>query len=192
MQKDRVIKENNVYFDIFDNAKDYLEKSLFFIEKSIEDPKYWKWAAISLHGALYGFLIAALEVPDSPGAINSTKKGNRLIGFDTALKRLQKPDYNRVYDFIKPLELTKKQLDSIKIVKNRLRDPFIHFLPQPWIIDFSGIANIAADVIAVIKHLMTSDYIFLSSNRKIKNVRHLCNRGLRILKSHPLYMASDI
>lgn len=64
-----------------DNAIDYLEKASFYYKN--RDDKYWfKWLTISLHGALYGFGVcavqgssASLRVLKTPGK----KKINELI-----------------------------------------------------------------------------------------------------------------
>ncbi len=49
------------YLDIneFRNAADYLEKAALFLSL-VNDPFRWKWAAICLTDALYGFMISAL------------------------------------------------------------------------------------------------------------------------------------
>ncbi len=46
--------------DGFSNAVDNLEKSCYFMAQS-DDPYRWKWIAICLTDALYGFMICALE-----------------------------------------------------------------------------------------------------------------------------------
>ena len=43
------------------NALDYLERAGSFIVDADQDNFAWKWVVLALHGALYGFAIAACK-----------------------------------------------------------------------------------------------------------------------------------
>lgn len=79
------------------NAIDYLEKAAFFIKESSANHNQWKWVIIGLHGALYGFAIAACRGTDSRSVL--TKKG-RLISFWQALIKMSRPkSYEDAHSF---------------------------------------------------------------------------------------------
>src|SRR4030042_1832502 len=72
------------------NALDFLERAAEFIHRTESDRNAWKWVVLALHGALYGFAIAACKGVDSEVVIHRTKKGEeRLISLDDALKMCQ-------------------------------------------------------------------------------------------------------
>lgn len=73
--------------DETENAVDYLEKAGAF--HASRDPNRWKWLVISLHGALYGFAICAIQGTDPSRVTEVTKRGEKLISLDEALKRCQ-------------------------------------------------------------------------------------------------------
>jgi hypothetical protein len=56
--------EEYVRFSEESNALDYLEKTVEFIRRVDTNPTDWKWVTLSLHGALYGFMICALKGTD--------------------------------------------------------------------------------------------------------------------------------
>jgi hypothetical protein len=96
------------------NAVDYLEKAAIFIKSVSKNLNDWKWIIIGLHGALYGFLVAACCGTDSRSVI--TKNG-RLISFWEALKRCQKPEHMKMLIHSKHLTLTENQQKSIETLK---------------------------------------------------------------------------
>jgi len=67
--------------DEIENAIDNLEMVQHFLEHIPSDLK-WKWTIISLHQALYGFLICALQGTDARQTVyDKTKDSVRAIGF---------------------------------------------------------------------------------------------------------------
>jgi hypothetical protein len=133
-----------------ENAIDYLEKAAFFIKESSANNNHWKWVIIGLHGALYGFAIAACRGTDSRSVL--TKKG-RLISFWQALKRCEDPNHMKMLAHSKHLILSEKQKDSIKALKSEFRNEFEHFKPKGWSIEVHGMPEIAIDVLKVIRFL---------------------------------------
>ena len=85
------------------NALDYLELAADFIKKTPDNEKSWKWVVISLHGALYGFAVAAARGTDYE---NILRKNGYLLGFWKVLKMCQDPNHMNMLVNSKHLELT--------------------------------------------------------------------------------------
>ncbi len=167
------------------NALDYLEKATFFIKQTPKDYRNWKWVLIGLHGALYGFAIAACRGTDSHSVL--TKKG-KLIGFWEALKRCQDPSYMKMLIHSKHLNLTDSQEESIKLLKSECRNEFEHFKPKGWSIELHGMPEIAIDILEVIKFLalQTNTYVHLSDTEE-NLVKHLTEDSIEFIKNSELY-----
>jgi hypothetical protein len=167
------------------NAIDYLEKASFFIKEASDNHNHWKWVIIGLHGALYGFAIAACRGTDSRSVL--TKKG-RLISFWQALKRCQDSNYMKMLIHSKHLVLSEKQKDSIELLKLEFRNGFEHFKPSIWSIEVHGMPEIAIDVLEVIRFLAfeTNTYVHLNDNEH-KLVEQLINDSIDQLKKSELY-----
>lgn len=167
------------------NAIDYLEKAAFFIKKPSANHRHWKWVIIGLHGALYGFAIAACRGTDSKSVL--TKK-SLLIGFWPALERCQDPNHMKMLIHSKHLVLTEKQKDSIKSLKSEFRNEFEHFQPKGWSIEVHGMPEIAIDVLEVIQFLAfkTNTYVHLEDSEN-KLVKQLIDDSINFLKNSDLY-----
>lgn len=59
------------------NAIDYLVKADSYIKEAEPSDIAWKWVTIALHGALYGFAIAASSGTDSRDATDKNGKRRR-------------------------------------------------------------------------------------------------------------------
>jgi len=113
------------------NAFDYLEKSYYFIKKASRDKYAWKWVALSLHGALYGFAVCACRGTSDIGIVYENKKKiKRLISFNKALEKCQNPEVMKMTICSKWLVLTKSQEESIRQLKECLRNKFEHYQYQ--------------------------------------------------------------
>ena len=167
------------------NAIDYLEKTAFFIRNAAENYNDWKWVIIGLHGALYGFAIAACQGTDSRSV--STKKG-RLIGFWQALDRCQDSNHMKMLIHSKHLILTEKQKESIESLTSVFRNEFEHFKPKGWSIEIHGMPEIAIDVLEVIRFLAleTNTYVYLDENDR-NLVEQLIDNSIGMLKDSELY-----
>jgi len=74
------------------NALDYLERAGQFITEADTNPSAWKWVVLALHGALYGFAIAACKGTNYETVIRKTKRGaEHLISLDEALTKCADP-----------------------------------------------------------------------------------------------------
>lgn len=171
------------------NALDYLEKAYGFVEKVDIDVWNWKWVVISLYGALYGFAICACRGTNPDNVKKQTKRGSgNLIDFDQALSLCQNPKWMRMTVDSKPLQLTKGQKKSVRMLKYLLRDEFEHYKPKGWSIELDGMPQIIMDVLDVICFLAldTGNYVNLTEAQmdKIKNIVNQCKI---ILQKNRLY-----
>lgn len=167
------------------NAIDYLEKAVFFIKNSAKNYIEWKWVFIGLHGALYGFAIAACKGTDSRSV---TTKNGRLIGFWEALKRCQDPNHMKMLVHSKNLILTEQQKESIESLTSLFRNEFEHFKPKGWSIEIHGMPEIAIDVLDVIRFLAleTNTYVYLDEKNR-NSVEELIENSISMLKKSELY-----
>ena len=167
------------------NAIDYLEKVAIFIQFAPVNRNDWKWVIIGLHGALYGFAIAACRGTDSQSVV---KKSNRLISFWEALERCQDPGHMKMLIHSNHLVLNESQKESINMLKAEFRNEFEHFKPKRWSIEIHGMPKMAIDVLEVIRYLAleTNTYVHLNGEDR-ERVERLIKRSIAILKDSKLY-----
>lgn len=168
------------------NAMDYLVLAADFVKKTPKNVTAWKWVAISLHGALYGFAVAASRGTDYENIL--TKKGY-LLGFWKVLNRCQDPNHMKMLINSKHLELTDSQSDSIKKLVKRLRNKFQHFKPGLWSIEIHGMPQISIDVLEVIRFLAreTNTYIHLTEKEERLVDKHV-KESINFIKETELYL----
>ena len=184
------IKSKWLRFTEETNALDYLIRVEEFVKQTISDIKAWKWVVLSLHGALYGFAISACKGSDYTSVIKRTKKGyERLINLNEALKMCQDPIWmGTMYNGV-ALNLTESQKDSIRILKESLRNNFEHYIPRGWSIEIHGLPHITMDILDIIRFLSVETLRYQNLNqrqrRKIKSIVYQCKR---LLKKHLLFL----
>ncbi|MGB3346528.1 MAG: hypothetical protein WBA71_04660 [Candidatus Humimicrobiia bacterium] len=176
-----------------ENALDYLEQAYNFIKQTENDNFSWKWVIIALHGALYGFAICALKGTNPDRVTYTTKSGKKLISFNEALKRCQKPKYMNMLVTSKCLQLTDAQKESIHYLKDTFRNNFEHFVPKSWYIELHGMPKIVIDVLDVIRFIAldTGNYIDLTEKQR-KRVESIVFQSKEILKMSTLYKESEL
>lgn len=167
------------------NALDYLKQAATFIKKTPENVTAWKWVVISLHGALYGFAVAASRGTDYENIL--TKKGN-LLGIWEILNKCQDPNYMGMLINSRHLELTDSQSESIKTLIIWLRNKFQHFKPRLWSIEIHGMPQIVLDVLEVIRFLAreTNTYVHLSHEEEMLVDKHV-KASIDFIKETELY-----
>lgn len=176
-----------------ENALDYLEQAYNFIKQAENNNLAWKWAIIALHGALYGFAICTLKGTNPDRVTYNTKSGKKLISFNEALKRCQKPKYMHMLVTSKCLQLTDQQNKSIHYLKDTFRNNFEHFIPKSWFIELHGIPQIVIDVLNIIRFLSldTGNFIHLTQ-KQIQRIKSIVFQSKRILKRSTLYKESEL
>jgi hypothetical protein len=171
------------------NALDYLARAVDFIQEAESDLLAWKWVINSLHGALYGFAIAALQGTNPDNVTVRHRSGNeKLISFSEALSRCQDPRFMTMLTSSQHLILTDGQKESIRILKNVFRNSFEHYIPRGWSIEIHGFPEIAIDVLDAIRFLAleSGNYVHLtrSEEKRIKSLIFRAKRHLRTSKLH--------
>lgn len=185
-----VIKEKYLRFTEETNALDYLERTGQFIKEASTDPKAWKWVILSLHGALYGFAISAGKSSDYQSVVKVTKKGyERLITLDEALSMCQDNSWMGTLHGGNALVLTSSQKDSIRRLKETLRNNFEHYIPGGWSIEMHGLPRITIDMLDVIRFLAVDTFRYQHLNQaQRKKIKSIIFQSKKILKSMPLYI----
>lgn len=167
------------------NALDYLRRTVRFVREAESDVTAWKWVIISLHGALYGFAVAAARGTDHERVLN--KKG-RLLGFWDVLKRCQDPTYMRMLVNSKPLVLSVEEKESLDFLTRELRNEFIHFRPNLWSLEIHGMPQIALDALRVIGFLALETNTFVHLNEaQEREVETLVQETSTFVKGTALY-----
>ena len=149
----------------------------------------WKWITLSLHSALYGFAICACRGTNNLIVVKTNKKGlTKLISFDEAIKNCQNVQIMKKYIYSKHLELTEKQKESIKMLKQELRNNFEHYQPMSWSIEIHGLPQIFIDVLDIIKFLAIETGNIIHLNKyQIKKIKLLINKSKYLLRNTKLY-----
>lgn len=151
---------------------DELEEAVSTLETLAEWSKnldsnisYWKWVILATHNATQGFMVLALRGSDRlrPLRDDIAKKWleahqnhteypeEKLDNFRNLYKKI-KSDLMLFFVHSKKFVSSKAQDKSMHKL-NSLRDNFIHFLPQSWSIEVSGLPEICSDCIDIINFL---------------------------------------
>ena len=166
------------------NALDYLEKTVFFLKIATTNPLDWKWVILAIHGALYGFMTCALKGTNPDNVCENTKAGPKLITFQEALKRCQRPDWMAIGGFTKALELSQEQRRALRFIHTEFRNQFIHYRPTRWAIELEGMPEIvthALDVLCAVSLEMGCHYVQYKPG-DLQKVADLVTEGKNVLR----------
>lgn len=186
----KIIREKYLRFTEESNALDYLERAGQFIKEAPTNPKAWKWVILSLHGALYGFAISAGKGSDYQSVVKVTKNGHeRLITLDEALSKCQDMQWMGTLYGGDALNLTPSQKDSIRRLKETLRNNFEHYIPSSWSIEMHGFPRIAMDILVVIRYLAVETFRYQHLNQaQRKKIKSIIFQSKKILKAMPHHL----
>ena len=86
------------------------------------------------------------------------------------------------------LVLTDPQKDSIRRLKNELRNKMEHYVPCGWSIEIHGMPQIAIDALDVIRYLAldTHTYIHLKQTQ-LRRIKSLVFQSKKLLRNIRLY-----
>jgi hypothetical protein len=130
------------------------------------DPYRWKWAIIALHNSLQGIMVLSLRGSNSFHVLRQEDvkrwlaaygkgeplPGNlKLINFLDLYKRVKSKRMIRYIDSQK-FKPEGSQGRSVKLL-NLLRNKFIHFTPQTWLLDLTGLSTMVLDCIDIAEFL---------------------------------------
>lgn len=164
------------------NAFDYLEKFLFFHKITSLDQSYWKWAIISLHGAIYHLMLLNLQHTDCSGVWEKEKRNKG------GLIDLSEEEKMRLYNFLEAFKKIKRNYSNFNIQSdvlennikelNRLRNIFIHYKSTSWSIEIKKFEEIISEVYPLLDLLINNDNMFWEQNErgKIKNILRSAKR----------------
>lgn len=155
--------ETRVDFDEETNALDYLDRSVRFLrEVEAGDVGAWKWVAIALHGAVYGFAVAAARGTDWHRVTYEKKDGTRrLLNLDRVLGLCENPQHMKMLVHSKPLVMTDAERKAVHDLSKDVRNEFEHFIPKGWVIHVHGLPLRVFLVLKVAKFLAleTNTYV---------------------------------
>ncbi|SRR6266404_8936055 len=151
--------------DEHEEAIGALEAFCRFVARVREDPFEWRWAILSLHTALQGFMVVAIR--DSAGMfpLANDVAAAWLAAYRSGLPppREELDSFPNLYRKIKrreiatflqgqPLVPSGTQGHSVRML-NRIRNQFVHFVPASWSLQADGLPGIGLDCLAVIRYL---------------------------------------
>jgi hypothetical protein len=195
---------SKIDIDEKDNSIDFLEKTAFFLEKVKEDINWWKWVIISLHGALYGFMVCALAGSAGFSTYKDDVTEKLLKYYSLSSKEQKKKGYPNIrkkleyflnlYERIKDIKHMKvlsigkafnpkTDQDSSVEKLNEVRNEFMHFDPKLWVLEINGMPKIVAEIMDIIYFLaFESNNIILNDSKK-EEVDELIKGTRGILKT---------
>ena len=193
MHAEKMITAEYARFSEESNALDYLEKAVEFIRRVDTNPTDWKWVILSLHGALYGFMVCALKGTDPDRVAFKDKNGKRrLISFAKALEWCQEPNRMNMTTESKTLCLSEDQKRSLDLVQEQFRNAFVHYQPCLWFIELHGMPGVVIDGLKVVRFLSleTGNYMHLTVEQ-CKHIETLVREGSDILQHTRLFLEAQ-
>jgi hypothetical protein len=169
-----------------------LEMTYELLQKTSNNPYYWKWVVVCLHNSLQGFMVLALRSTDGfrilkkssreglskyfKGELPEPPKKIEIESFLDLYKKIKKPKEMRIYHNSQAFAPTPSGDSNIRYL-NELRNEFIHFKPQGWSISTDIFMGVLRESLNVIKFLVfESGNIYWSDNGLSARTRELINR----------------
>lgn len=130
------------------------------------DLEHWKWVVIALHNAMQGAMVMALRggnnlrvMPEKLAAkcLEAHNAGKpwpkeRLDSFSNLYEKVRNNEVMNFYIHSRALPQDAELDQNIEVVL-KLRNQFIHFTPQGWSIEVSGLPSICESVLRAIHFL---------------------------------------
>jgi hypothetical protein len=176
------------------NALDYLEKTAEFIHRADKNPTDWKWVILSLHGALYGFMICALKGTDPDRVLIQVKEHRaHLISFSKALKWCQDPVRMTMRTESKVLCLSEDQQRSLDVLQLHFRNSFAHYQPCLWSIELHAMPRMVIDGLQVLRFLAleAGNYVHLTPEAR-RRIDSLVADGVQSLQQSDLFHEANL
>ncbi|MFL9814555.1 hypothetical protein D7241_14980 [Stutzerimonas sp. VN223-3] len=125
-----------------------------------DDLEYWKWVVIALHNAMQGAMVMSLRagnnlrvMPDALAAkcLKAHEAGKqwppeRLDHFPNLYEKVKNNEIMSFYVHSQALPQDPELDRSIEVLLE-LRNQFIHFTPQGWSIELSGMPSICTKIL---------------------------------------------
>jgi hypothetical protein len=185
----QLMKSRHATFSEEWNALDYLEKTVEFIRRAENYETDWKWVIISLHGAVYGFMICALKGTDPNRVLTHDKKGEaRLISFKKALEWCQGPDHMIMTTVSKVLLVSERQKRSLDDLHSQFRNSFAHYRPCYWSIELHDMPQMIIDGLEITRFLAlkSGNPMWLNGGHR-EHIDSLVTEGVHTLQQSSLF-----
>lgn len=136
------------------------------LESVSEDIEHWKWVVIALHNAAQGAMVLSLRAGNDFRVMSDkmAKKCDqahresrawpkaKMDSFPNLYKKVQSQEVMGFYVHSKPLPSdTDRDRCVTKLLD--LRNSFIHFMPQGWSLEVSGLPKICETTLEMIQFL---------------------------------------
>ena len=164
--------DDNLFIE-FDTEKE-IENSLKKLDETLTlastDTYQWKWAIIILHNCIQNCMILSLRATNDANIIkyHKNKFPKSFKDYINNLEIIEQAkiiDYLELYDRIKNEKYMKSFIGSKHFIPeekhnysmneiNEIRNNFIHFKPQTWLIEIELITDIFKSVVEIINFLI--------------------------------------
>lgn len=151
---------------------DSLKQLNSFLHQIQKDKMFWRWAIIALHSALYQAMILTLQgsnyerVLELCRGCKKTRSG-KLISFEDAFKWISQEKKMRRFVVSERFVPSKKHKKAMRLINKELRNRFVHFVPQIWIINTKEFQEVFKSCLEIIRFcLFESGNISWSENEK--------------------------
>lgn len=145
-----------------------------------DDPQAFRWAALALHAALQGACVCHLTTTASPvGAVternagewmdyfarsrtdpDARPPGTYLMALPDLLKTIRKPDSIGRGEHDPGIALTDGEFNWLRRFHDDIRNQFVHFSPQGWSIEISGLPGLAELTARIITAVLDAGWGF--------------------------------
>jgi len=169
-----------------------LEILVEILPKVITAPHQWKWAVLSLHAALQGFMVLALQGTNDLDVLRKDhaiawmefyegkkdlEKPLKLDYFDELYKKI-KSDVMLKLTHSKKFEPSPSQDESVRRLQSE-RNNLAHYVPATSLLDVRVWVELILDVIPIIEFLVfESNNVSFYEEEKQEQVRAMCKLAL--------------
>ena len=179
------------------NALDYLTQALVFLAQAEQNPFNLKWFVISFHGALYSFMLLALQSVDQkqiykelPAHLRDDYKQHEDLVMELNLFEGKLHDFGVTYKFLKnPGKTSNRPYVSVGDQDthieelNKIRNQLIHFKPMMFGSQSWYFAEVCSPLLEVLRFCVNFEKINLDGEEKQTAVEYL-NSIERLLIMH--------
>lgn len=163
-----------------------LEFLLLALEKAQADEYYWKWVIIALQNTVQAFIVCALSGTAGIGALKKDCRIKTLKALESGSGEYIKPELDSFLNLYSRVKTELNFVSTKEIDKdiNRIRDfrnDFLHFAPQGWSIEISGLPRMTRNCMKVVGFLGWKPGNFRWNNDEKKTATHLHSKIVEFL-----------
>jgi len=178
--------------DELEEATSALETTVESLRRAREDLYQWKWVILALHNSVQGFMVLALRgshglhtlraedaerwvrAHESGGPYPTDLKLDRFLNLYAKVKG----DAMHMYVHSRTFVSVGTQDRSVRKL-NALRNEFIHFVPQGWSLEVTGLPSICLDCLTTVGFLgWRSGNVLWSSEMNEARARQAMDRAI--------------